>query len=129
MGTTYLVDTNLCIYFLDGVLPIHSLTFMRTVLNEDNYSLSVITKIELLGWQFPDISKAEYSTLFVNNSIIVPLNNEVVEQTIALRKSHKIKLPDAIIAATAIVFDLTLISRNDKDFKQISSLKYINPFG
>jgi predicted nucleic acid-binding protein len=37
-------------------------------------------------------------------------------------------MPDAIIAATAIVLDYTLLSRNDKDFIQISELKYVNPF-
>ncbi|MEY4538677.1 MAG: hypothetical protein RLZZ306_434, partial [Bacteroidota bacterium] len=54
--------------------------------------------------------------------------DEIVEKTIEIRRIYKIKLPDALIAATAIVFDLTLVSRNDKDFTQIPELKYINPF-
>ena len=41
---------------------------------------------------------------------------------------HTIKLPDAIIAATALVYDLTLISRNVSDFKNIEGLKVLNPF-
>ena len=48
--------------------------------------------------------------------------------SIELRKARKIKLPDAIIAATAIVHDLILVSRNDKDFAAIPSLRYSNPF-
>lgn len=64
----------------------------------------------------------------MNQSNVFSLYDEVVEKTIELRRLYKVKLPDAIIAATAIVFELTLISRNDKDFIQIPELKYINPF-
>jgi predicted nucleic acid-binding protein len=45
-----------------------------------------------------------------------------------LRKKYKIKLPDAIIAATAIVNDFTLISHNFKDFLKITELHFINPY-
>ena len=133
MGKSYLIDTNIAIYFLDGVLPLHTLPMMRPIFDDRNYSLSIITQIELLGWPFPDITKNEYAELFVSNSMILPLSQEVAEQTILLRKTFKIKpnrrtVPDAIIAATAMVFDLTLISRNDKDFKSLANLKYINPF-
>ncbi len=56
------------------------------------------------------------------------MGDEVVEQTIRLRKEYKIKLPDAIIAATAINHNLTLITRNEKDFEKISEVDFINPF-
>ena len=133
MGKNYAIDTNIAIYFLDGVLPPHTLPIMRPIFDERNYCLSIITQIELLGWPFPDTTKAEYAELFVSNSLILPLSQGVAEQTILLRKAFKIKpnrrtVPDAIIAATAMVFDLTLISRNDKDFKSITGLKYLNPF-
>ncbi len=42
--------------------------------------------------------------------------------------ANKIKLPDAIIAATALVYDLFLISRNTGDFKNINYLKLIDPY-
>ena len=50
------------------------------------------------------------------------------EQTITLRKKHKIKLPDAIIAATALVHNLTLLTRNEKDFSKISNVESTNPW-
>ena len=55
------------------------------------------------------------------------LTKEIEKQTILIRKSNKIKLPDAIIAATAIVYNLTLVTRNIDDFKNISGLKIFNP--
>lgn len=127
MGENYLIDTNVAIYFLNGVLPAQSLNFMRSVF-DSGVNLSVITKIELLGWSFSDELSTNSAERFVEASTIYSLTDEVVSQTIALRKSHKIKLPDAIIAATAIVYGLMLISRNDKDFISIPSLSYRNPF-
>jgi predicted nucleic acid-binding protein len=62
------------------------------------------------------------------DSITLPMTDLVVEKTISLKRTLKIKLPDAVIAATAIVNNLTLISRNDEDFRKISGLKYLNPF-
>lgn len=44
-----------------------------------------------------------------------------------LRKQKKIKLPDAIIAATVLVHGFTIIARNTKDFQHIAGLNYVNP--
>ena len=52
----------------------------------------------------------------------------VVDKTIEICKQHKIKLPDAIIAATALVNNFTLVTRNIDDFKNIAGLKTINPY-
>jgi predicted nucleic acid-binding protein len=63
---------------------------------------------------------------FVSLSNIYTLNNAVADKTIELRSKYKIKLPDAIIAATAIINQLDLISHNAKDFEKIIELKYID---
>jgi predicted nucleic acid-binding protein len=47
--------------------------------------------------------------------------------TAELRKTYRIKLPDAIIAATSLVYDLTLITSNTKDFKNIKDLQILDP--
>ena len=127
MGKRFLIDTNIAIYFLDGNLTPSVIVFLQPVINQE-INISVITKIELLGWNFPNSNKSEIHNEFVNQSNIFPLDNEIVEKTIEIRRTYKIKLPDALIAATAIVFNMTLLSRNDKDFTQIPELKYINPF-
>ena len=101
--------------------------FLNTVFNQER-NLSVITKIELLGWKFPNPNKSDISYAFVDQSNLFPLSEDIVNKTIELRQRYKIKLPDAVIAATAIVHDFTLISRNDKDFSNINELSYFNPF-
>ena len=60
--------------------------------------------------------------------MVIELEQPVKLKTAEIRKAHKLKLPDAIIAATALVYDLTLLSRNVADFKNIVGLKMINPW-
>lgn len=56
------------------------------------------------------------------------ITDNVINQTIKLRKKYKIKLPDAIIAATAIVNNLVVITRNVKDFEIIKDIYVVNPY-
>ncbi|WP_168036719.1 PIN domain-containing protein [Neolewinella antarctica] len=65
---------------------------------------------------------------YVKELTCLELDDYVKEKAIEIHRHYNIKLPDAVIAATAIVSDLTLISRNDKDFLQITDLRYVNPF-
>jgi predicted nucleic acid-binding protein len=127
MGSNYLIDTNIIIYLLDKKLPPNAETFLSTVI-DDMCQLSVITQIELLSWRSPDPQNHFTLRAFLADCKIIGLSTSVVEQTVRLRQVHKMKLPDAVIAATALVNDWTLISRNDNDFRSVRELKYLNPF-
>ena len=65
---------------------------------------------------------------FVAISIVHPVTTNLIQNTIDIRQNYKLKLPDAIIAATALVYSLTLITRNTKDFENINGLKVVNPW-
>jgi predicted nucleic acid-binding protein len=127
MGTRFLLDTNTVIYYTNDNLPENAADFLDKQLSEGVF-LSVISEIELLSWQFPSIETELVMQTFINECSIVKLTRSIVLKTIEIRKANKMKLPDAVIAATALVHDLTLISRNDGDFKRIADLKYINPY-
>jgi predicted nucleic acid-binding protein len=64
---------------------------------------------------------------FTKNAFVIALNDVIATETINLRKKHKIKLPDAVIAATAIVLNLTSVTSNVDDFKNIDGLNILNP--
>jgi len=59
---------------------------------------------------------------------VIEINKSVIDTCIALRKAQPIKLPDAIIAATALSLGYSLITNNEKDFDNIKNLKIINPY-
>jgi len=122
----YLIDSNSVIDYLGNKFPSDSMQFMNAVVDAVP-TVSVITKIEVLG---SDAPQEYYSLLtsFMNDATIIDLIPAIVDQSITLRKLYRIKLPDAIIAATAIVYQLTIITRNTKDFENVHSLKIINPY-
>lgn len=123
----YLLDTNIVINFLGATLPEDGMKLLNTIVDEES-NVSIITKMETLGFNFKTINEQITIESFIKGSDVLELNNDIVTVTINIRKKHKIKLPDAIIAATSIVYDLVLITRNISDFKNIDKLKIINPF-
>jgi predicted nucleic acid-binding protein len=121
----YLIDTNVVIDYLGQKIPLSGMNFMNTIIDSIP-NVSVITKIEVLGFNAP-AEHYQLLTDFMNDATIIELTNKVVDTTIEIRKNYKTKLPDAVIAATALVYDLIIISRNVSDFKNIQNLKVINP--
>jgi len=123
MGQKYLIDTNVILDFMGGKLPAKSEDFLSQII-DDCINLSAINKIELLGF-----SNAEQVLIdLVSFAVIYHIDDKIIDVTIELRKKYKIKLPDAIIVATAIVNDFTLISHNFRDFQKITELNFINSY-
>jgi predicted nucleic acid-binding protein len=91
---------------------------------EQEFLVSVITRMELKSW----LTDNDFLDIAIENSLqnaeIFDLSEEIIQKTIQIRRESKIKLPDAVIAATAISHDLTLLSTNDKDFLKVENLKY-----
>lgn len=128
MGKRYLLDSNTIIDYIAQLHPYKDRQWLNQIIDEE-INISVITKIEVLSFD-PD-NDDNYPILvdFFEAANIFELNNDIVNKTIQLRQKQKIKLPDAVIAATAMVNKLDLISRNTKDFKNIKGLEIINPYG
>lgn len=121
----YLIDTNVVIDYLGNRLPLAGMDFMHGVMN-NMPAISVITKIELLGL---NTNPAHYQILenFVQDLTLFELSAGIVESCIMIRKAYKTKVPDAIIAATALENKLELLTRNVADFKNIRTLAVLNP--
>ena len=113
-GINFVADTNALIYLLNGN------TCMTPYLDK-NLSYSVISEMELLSYS--GITESEENSIksLLKECEEVALSAEVKEKTIEIRKKYKTKLPDAIVAASAIVSGLPLITA-DKGFNQIVEL-------
>ena len=122
MGTGYLLDTNSIIDFSAKRLSNKAHQYIAQIIDESP-QISIINKIELLG--FSNVPTQIIS--FTDNAFVIALDDDITAKTIELRKKYKIKLPDAIIAATALVFELTLITGNIDDFKNIEGIDILNP--
>ena len=83
--------------------------------------------MELLAWKNATASQLQILQDSINNETVFGLEESIIVKTIAIRKNYGIKLPDAIIAATALAHGLILMTRNIKDFVTILDLQVLNP--
>jgi len=126
MEPRHLLDSNVIIGYLAGRIPDSGMKTVAAIVDQTP-NISVISQIEVL--RFNDTPENEtILNNFVAVSVIHPLSPNVVQRTIALCKQRKIKLPDAVIAATALVENMILVTRNIDDFKNITDLKLLNPW-
>lgn len=128
MGQKYLIDTCAVIKYLDDIFPPDALSFMDDLVDDD-IKVSFITKIELLVWNPPNPEDIKVRQEFLAGSEIQYIDDEIIDRATQIRKITNIKLPDAVIAATAMTLDFVLLSDNDKDFLKVEplGLKYLNP--
>jgi predicted nucleic acid-binding protein len=75
-----------------------------------------------------DGDKRAEAEAFLENAHTIFVDDAIQKKTIELKKRKRMKTPDAIIGATAIVYDLTLVTRNESDFKHIQEITIYNPF-
>lgn len=118
-----LLDTNIVIY---ACLP--NGDWLAPWTSHPDAAIASVTLIETLG--FAGISPEEETAIlyFIDSSPTYSLDDEVIKQAIQLRQQKKMKLGDAIIAATAVAYNIPLVTRNVDDFKHIVGLDLMNPF-
>lgn len=122
-GKNWLLDTNIIIYMVKNELDLSLFTK-----ENDTLYISSVSYMECLGYNFSNAMEEQIITELCNGFEHILIENKIIKQTIEIRKKHKIKLPDAIIAATAIINKLPLVSHNTKDFIDIDGLKLLDPF-
>jgi predicted nucleic acid-binding protein len=110
----YLVDSNIFIYHLNG--EARATKFLINNINE--CALSWITYIEVLSFSFT-IEQKKNVKAFLEKFIIMDITGNIAKQAVENRNNKKIKIADNIIASTAQVNDLVLVTRNVSDFRSI----------
>ena len=113
-GTNYVVDSNILLYILEGNTSIDPYL-------DYAYFISVISEIELLGWHKIQPDDIKRIKKILDNCTHVELLPVIKNIAIDIKQHHKIKLPDAIIAATAIYLDMPLLTA-DRGFEKIKDM-------
>ncbi|HMV11030.1 MAG TPA: type II toxin-antitoxin system VapC family toxin [Cyclobacteriaceae bacterium] len=117
-GIDLFVDTNVLINLAEGKSGVDQ------YLESNNLFVSIISEIELLGWHKITSPQKNYFKNMLSDCSIIGITNPVKELSIQLRQKHKVKLPDAIIAASAMHLDIPLLTF-DKGFEQFKDLDLI----
>jgi predicted nucleic acid-binding protein len=113
INPNFVLDTNIALYYLGGQLQSNLPTGL--------YSVSVITEMELLSYPSLTMPEEQQIRQFLAQLQILNLTESIKQTAIDLRKQNRLKLPDAIIAATALELNATLLT-NDLNLTKIATL-------
>ena len=120
-GNSALFDSNIIIYLSKREIP---LSFLDQF---DNHYISVITYMEVLGYRFRDAKEEKFIKEMLEVFHILYIDQKIADMVIQIRREVRIRLPDAIIAATAKTANLYLVTRNIEDFRKVK-VQITNPF-
>jgi toxin FitB len=121
----YLLDSNILIY---SAKPEYR--FLQKYITNDAIisAVSISTVIEVLGYhRFLEADK-QYLESCIALLHVIEVSQEIGLQAVALRQRQKMSLGDSIVAATALIHDCELVTRNVSDFRNIPDLRIFNPF-
>ena len=117
-----LLESNIFIY---SILPEHKP--LRDWMMKQEFAASEISLVEVLGFhRITTEDSLELEDLF-NMAKVLPMSRDIVDRAIQLRRHRKMGLADSFIAATALDYDIQLVTRNVSDFDWIEDLKLLNP--
>lgn len=120
-----IVDTDIFVDFFQGVEE--ALLFLNE--NKASIVFSAITEAELLsGKQCTDLKQKEMVIRVLTQFEKIPVDNPLVQIAADFRRKYTLKLPDALIAATAFTLGYPLVTRNSDDFKKIKEITVKEPY-
>ncbi|SEB20901.1 type II toxin-antitoxin system VapC family toxin [Pedobacter hartonius] len=118
----FLLDSNIIIYSYSSEFE-----YLRELIISESCTISEISRVEVLGYH--GLKKEEdkyFRDIFDYVPLILP-DQDIFDQAITIRKKYNLKLGDSLIAATAVVNDLEIYTRNLSDFERVKGLKSYNP--
>ena len=122
MSKSIILDSNIVIY--SGLTSHYEL---KEWLKSKDIVVSLITKLEVLGYHDLNEKDQIYFEIFFKKCELIAIDSLIIETAISLRQFKSMSLGDAIIAATAKEHRLAIVTANTKDFKHIENLELINP--
>ncbi len=125
MEVNVLLDTNVLVYHVAGDPA--ATRFLNETIARRSFCLSILSVIDFLGWHGHTDDEFIECKELIELATILPVSKEVADKAIELRRAKRIKLADAVIASTALVNNLSLVTTNIRDFKGIHELQIIQP--
>ena len=118
-----LLDSNIIIY---AAQPDHEA--LRRFIADYAPWVSAVSYVETLGYHQLSDDEREFLEEFFAAAAVLPLSQDVLDEAVRLRQQRRMSLGDALMAATALVHGLQLVTRNVQDFQWIDGLDLLNPF-
>ena len=118
-------DSSVLILFLNDALADDAVELFNTSLHAGKAEISAIVRAEVLAWSGHSVASLEAASALLNICKLTPVTLEVADEAARIRRETGLKLPDSLIAATALLQSASLVTANGKDFRRVSGLTLI----
>jgi predicted nucleic acid-binding protein len=126
MPVTALFDSSAIILYFNDALSTESFTLIKQAIEDGTGAISVITRAEVLAWPSHTAQSVELASAGMLGFEQINVNPEIADEAARIRRECNLKLPDALIAATAKLRDLAVVTANMRDFERVARLKVIS---
>lgn len=117
-----LLDSNIIIYAAEPGYDV-----VRDFIAKHSLFISIISKVEVLGYHNLGLESKQKLEIIFQYFPVLPLSHAIIDKAILLRQKRKMSLGDALIAGTALIYDLKIVTSNVKDYQWIDDIEIINP--
>jgi predicted nucleic acid-binding protein len=127
VNLTFLLDTNSLIYYFQGASQMDAV-FQRIEQGTARPAVSIITVVELLGYHGLTRHDETRIRTLLSRFAVLAVDERVAAQAVILKRRHRLKTPDAIVAATALVEKACLVTRDGALLDKVREIETLNPF-
>lgn len=118
-------DSSVLILFLNDALPVEIVELLGHCLLSRRAVISAVVRAEVLAWPSHSEVSLGAAVALLDECQLAAVNASVADESARIRRETGLKLPDAIIAATAMLHGATLVTANAKDFRRVPGLTVI----
>lgn len=118
-------DSSTLILFLNDALPFETVELLNQCLHDRQICISAIVRAEILAWPSQTAMSLAAALALLDACQLTAVNAVVADEGARIRRETGLKLPDALIAATAVLQSASLVTANAKDFRRVPGLTLI----
>lgn len=125
MPVTTLFDSSAVILYFNDALSPESFDSIKRSIDDATAAISVITRAEVLAWPAHTAQSIEMAMVGMGSFEQLGIDVAEADEAARIRRDHNLKLPDALIAATAMLRGLSVVTANARDFERVAQLAVI----
>ena len=125
MAATALFDSSALILYFNDALSIESIAVIRQGIENATGAISVVTRTEVLAWPSHTAQSIDAAILGMTSFEHLGIDTSVADEAARIRRECNLKLPDALIATSALLLNLPVVTANPRDFERVPQLRVI----
>ncbi len=123
MSTATLFDSSAIILYFNDALPDSGVALLRQAIETGAGAISVITRAEVLAWPAHTAQTIQAALAGMSGFAQLGVDAQIADEAARIRRECNLKLPDAMIAATALLHHMSVVTANARDFERVSQLQ------